>query len=109
IRGLESTIHVFLETDISSEGIRDTYASLYKDEAFVRVLDVGEIPRMSAVRGSNYCDIGAFEVDKERNRAVIVSVIDNLTKGASGQAVQNMNIMMGFDETRGLDKVGIHP
>jgi N-acetyl-gamma-glutamyl-phosphate reductase len=109
IRGLESTIQVFLETDISSEGIRDTYASLYKDEAFVRVLDVGEIPRMSAVRGSNYCDIGAFEVDKERNRAVIVSVIDNLTKGASGQAVQNMNIMMGFDETRGLDKVGIHP
>jgi N-acetyl-gamma-glutamyl-phosphate reductase len=64
---------------------------------------------MSAVRGSNYCDIGGFEVDEERNRAVIISVIDNLVKGASGQAVQNMNIMMGFDETEGLDKVGLHP
>jgi N-acetyl-gamma-glutamyl-phosphate reductase len=109
IRGLESTIHVFLETDISPEGIRGTYASLYKDEPFVRILEAGEIPRMSAVRGSNYCDIGGFEVDRERNRAVIVSVIDNLVKGASGQAVQNMNIMMGFDETEGLDKVGLHP
>ncbi len=109
IRGLESTIHVFLSKEVSSEEIRDACANLYKDEPFVRVLKVGEIPRMSAVRGSNYCDIGGFEVDKERNRAVVVSVIDNLVKGASGQAVQNMNIMMGYRETEGLDKVGLHP
>jgi len=109
IRGIESTIHVFLKSDISSDELRDAYADFYRNEPFVRILGVGEIPRMSAVRGSNYCDLGGFEVDKERNRAVIVSVIDNLVKGASGQAVQNMNIMMGFDETEGLNKVGLHP
>jgi N-acetyl-gamma-glutamyl-phosphate reductase len=109
IRGLESTIHVFLKKEVSSEEIRDAYANLYGGEPFVRILGVGEIPRMSAVSGSNYCDIGGFEVDKERNRAVVVSVIDNLVKGASGQAVQNMNIMMGFDETEGLKNIGLHP
>ncbi len=109
IRGIESTIHVFLKSDISSDKLRETYANFYSGELFVRILATGEIPRMGAVRGSNYCDIGAFEVDKERNRAVIVSTIDNLVKGASGQAVQNMNIMLGFDEAEGLDKVGLHP
>jgi N-acetyl-gamma-glutamyl-phosphate reductase len=109
IRGLESTIHVFLENDITAEELRSAYEDFYNGEPFVRVLGVGEIPRMSAVRGANYCDLGSFEVDKERNRAVIVSVIDNLIKGASGQAVQNMNIMMGFDETEGLKNIGLHP
>jgi N-acetyl-gamma-glutamyl-phosphate reductase len=109
IRGLESTMHVFLENDTSSEEIRKIYNSLYKDEPFVRIFEVGEIPRMSGVRGTNYCDIGSFEVDMERNRAVIVSVIDNLVKGAAGQAVQNMNIMMGFDEAEGLKNIGLHP
>ncbi len=109
IRGLLSTIHVFLEKDTSSEEIRKTYNSLYKDEPFVRIQEVGEIPRMSAVRGTNYAAIGSFEVDMERNRAVIVSVIDNLVKGASGQAVQNMNIMMGFNEAEGLKNIGLHP
>jgi N-acetyl-gamma-glutamyl-phosphate reductase len=109
IRGLLSTIHVFLKKDVSSAKIRAAYVSLYKDAPFVRVLGASDIPRMSAVRGSNYCDIGGFEVDEERNRAVIVSAIDNLTKGASGQAVQNMNIMMGFEETTGLNLAGLHP
>jgi N-acetyl-gamma-glutamyl-phosphate reductase len=109
IRGVESTIHVFLESDASSDELHSAYTNFYNEEPFVRISEVGEIPRMSAVRGSNYCDIGSFEVDKERNRAVIVSVIDNLVKGASGQEVQNMNIMMGYEETKGLNLVGLHP
>jgi N-acetyl-gamma-glutamyl-phosphate reductase len=109
IRGLESTIHVFLERDVSTDDIHSAYEDFYTGEPFVRVLGAGEIPRMSAVRGTNYADIGSFEVDKDRNRAVIVSVIDNLIKGASGQAVQNMNIMMGFDEAEGLNSIGLHP
>jgi N-acetyl-gamma-glutamyl-phosphate reductase len=109
IRGLESTIHVFLEKDVSTEDIHGAYEDFYAGEPFVRVLGAGEIPRMSAVRGTNYADVGSFEVDKERNRAVIVSVIDNLVKGAAGQAVQNMNLMMGFEETKGLNNIGLHP
>ncbi|MBU2559473.1 N-acetyl-gamma-glutamyl-phosphate reductase [archaeon] len=109
IRGLSSTIHVFLERDVSTDDIHSIYEDFYTGEPFVRVLGAGVIPRMSAVRGTNYADIGSFEVDYDRKRAVIVSVIDNLVKGASGQAVQNMNIMMGFDETEGLKSIGIHP
>lgn len=109
IRGLSSTMHCFLTKEVTSEEIRALYAKFYKDEPFVRVLGTGKMPRMSAVRGSNYIDIGCFEVDKERSRVVIVSVIDNLVKGAAGQAVQNMNIMMGYKETAGLKNIGIHP
>ncbi len=109
IRGLSSTLHCFLKKDVSSEDIKELYSRFYKGEPFVRLLDVGDTPRMSAVRGSNYIDIGCFEVDKERNRVIVVSAIDNLVKGASGQAVQNMNLMCGFDETAGLANVGLHP
>lgn len=108
-RGILSTIHVFLREKISANELSEVYANFYQGEPFVRTLDAGEIPKMSAVRGSNYCDLGGFEIDEQRNRAVVISVIDNLVKGASGQAVQNMNIMMGFKETEGLKKVGLHP
>ena len=74
----------------------------------MRILDFDEMPRLSAVRGSNYCDIGCFLID-HNDRVVIISAIDNLVKGASGQAVQNMNIMCGFDEKESLDIVGLHP
>jgi N-acetyl-gamma-glutamyl-phosphate reductase len=109
IRGISTTLHCFLKRTVESADIRGLYAKFYKNEPFVRVLEEGEIPRMSAVRGTNYIDIGGFEVDNERERAVIVSAIDNLVKGASGQAVQNMNIMQGYDETQGLKQVGMHP
>lgn len=108
-RGIESTIHVFLKDDAQQDKLQDVYTDFYGTEPFIRILDTGEIPKMSAVRGSNYCDIGGFSVDKERERAVIISVIDNLMKGASGQAIQNMNLMMGFDEGEGLSGVGLHP
>jgi len=74
----------------------------------VNVLDVGEIPRLSSVRGSNYCHIGIFEQD-ENGRLVIGSSIDNMVKGASGQAIHNMNIMYAFKETESLEYLGLHP
>ncbi|RLG55400.1 MAG: N-acetyl-gamma-glutamyl-phosphate reductase [Candidatus Hydrothermarchaeota archaeon] len=109
IRGIETTIHCFLIEDVEGEEIKKIYEKFYEGEPFVRVLNHREMPRMSSVRGTNYIDIGCFEVDKERERAIVVSVIDNLVKGASGQAVQNMNIMLGFKEDMGLRSIGVHP
>jgi len=109
IRGISSTIHCFLSEEATSEEIREVFADFYSGEPFVRLLETGEIPRLSAVRGSNFVDIGGFEVDIERERAIIVSVIDNLVKGASGQAIQNMNLMLGYEETLGLLSPGLHP
>ncbi|MFQ6105790.1 MAG: N-acetyl-gamma-glutamyl-phosphate reductase [Candidatus Hydrothermarchaeaceae archaeon] len=109
IRGISTTIHCFLKRKAAPDDIRDIYMRFYKGEPFVRALEAGEIPRMSSVRGTNYIEIGGFQVDEERKRVVISSAIDNLGKGAAGQAVQNMNIMAGFDETAGLKLVGLHP
>ena len=75
------------------------YKKYYKNSPFVKI--VNKIPEIKDVQNTNYCMIGGFEID-ENNQLVIVSVIDNLLKGASGQAVQNMNIMFGFEETEGL-------
>jgi len=109
IRGLTSTIHCFLKKGMEGGELRKVYAEFYREEPFVRVLEAGRTPRLSAVRGSNYCDIGCFEVDEERGRCTIVTAIDNLVKGASGNAVQNLNIVAGFDERTGLASPGIHP
>ena len=109
IRGISATMHCFLKRSVDSDAIRTAYEKFYRNEPFVRILTAGEMPRMSAVRGSNYIDIGCFEVDGERKRAIVVSVLDNLVKGAAGQAVQNMNIMSGFEETAGLKHAAIHP
>ncbi len=112
IRGMVTTIHTFLKKesmDVTGQDVWKIYSDFYKEEPFVRVWAPGEIPVMSASRGTNYLDIGCFETDIERNRLVIVAVHDNLIKGASGQAVQNMNLMAGFDETKGLENIGLHP
>lgn len=108
IRGILTTIHSFIKDDVTSDYVKEIYDEFYGDEPFVRVLDFEEIPRLSAVRGSNYCDIGCFQID-HNGRIVVISAIDNLVKGASGQAVQNMNIMCGFDEKESLDIIGLHP
>ncbi|MDD4332202.1 MAG: Asd/ArgC dimerization domain-containing protein, partial [Methanosarcinaceae archaeon] len=71
----------------------------YKGKPFIRLVE--GVPSLSAVRGTNFCDIG-FEVDPATGRIVVISAIDNLVKGASGQAIQNMNLMLGLEETRGL-------
>ena len=88
-RGILTTVHSFLKEDVSSDYIKEVYDKFYKDEPFVRVLDVSEVPGLSSVRGSNYCHIGCFDID-ENGRLVVASSIDNLVKGASGQAVHNM-------------------
>jgi N-acetyl-gamma-glutamyl-phosphate reductase len=109
VRGISTTIHMFLKKDVAGEDIQKLYANFYAKEPFVRVLGAGEVPHLGGVRGSNYIDIGCFEVDSERWRCVITTVIDNLIKGAAGNAVQNMNIMMGYEETMGIHEAGVYP
>ena len=108
IRGIMTTVHSFISEDVSSEYVHEIYKEFYDGEPFVRILDNGEIPRLSSVRGSNNCHIGCFDID-ENGRLVIASAIDNLVKGASGQAVHNMNLMFGFQETESIDMIGLHP
>lgn len=107
-RGILTSAYLSLRDPISTEELLGIYSRHYQDEPFVRVLDPGEIPQTQAVRGSNYCDIGV-KVVEESKLAVVISAIDNLTKGASSQALQNMNIMAGFDETAGLLFPGLMP
>ena len=96
------------EEEIENNKLREIYEKEYGGEYFIKLMDEGEIPHLSSVRGSNFVHIGGFEID-ETGRLVIISAIDNLVKGASGQAVHNMNIMCGFDEKAGLDFFGMHP
>lgn len=107
-RGILSTIYATLKQDLSSQQVSDMYSSFYKEERFVRLCRPGIIPATQYVRGSNYCDIG-FKVDPRTGRIIIISVIDNLVKGAAGQAVQNMNLVCGFDEAMGLETVPLFP
>lgn len=100
-RGILSCIYMKLQKKISEAQLLKIYKSFYKNEPFVRVLDEGAFPQVKAVQFSNYCDIG-LKVDEETNTAIVISAIDNLTKGAAGQAVQNLNIVMGWEETLGL-------
>ncbi len=109
VRGIATTIHAFLTKDVDGEKIRNLYAEFYSGEQFVRILNVGETPHLGGVRGSNYVDLGCFEVDQERKRCIIVTAIDNLVKGAAGNAIQNMNIMMGYEETMGIHQAGVYP
>src|SRR5215475_10239774 len=107
-RGILSSIYVRLADGASADGLRDTLAKRYAGEAFVRVLPAGQSPATRHVRGSNHCLIGVF-ADRVKGRAILVSVIDNLVKGASGQAVQNMNLMAGWAETTGLEQQPMFP
>ena len=104
IRGILTTAHVLVKDEFAGKipdktEISKIYQEFYKDAPFVRM--VPGVPSLGAVRGSNFCDIG-FEVDGSGDRIVVISAIDNLVKGASGQAIQNMNLMMGPGETEGL-------
>lgn len=107
-RGILSTIYVHNDHHLSYDDIDKLYKETYQGEPFVRVLNQGETPTTKAVSGSNYCDIG-LAVDETTNTIIITAVIDNLIKGASGQAVQNMNIIFGLDETTGLTQAPIWP
>lgn len=102
VRGILATCYGNLRKDISQDELYDLYRSYYKNENFVRVTDT--LPETRYVKGSNFCDI-AVRVDERTNRVIAVSTIDNLIKGAAGQAVQNMNILFGLYEHVGLDMI----
>jgi N-acetyl-gamma-glutamyl-phosphate reductase len=106
-RGMLSTIYANLTCKKSASQLIDLYKEFYKDEYFVRILDEGTLPETKHVAGSNYIDIGIV-VDKRLNRAVILSAVDNLGKGAASQAVQDINIMCGFPEHTGLVTPGLY-
>lgn len=112
VRGVLATCHVFLKQDLSEKDIWKIYRTVYGDEQFIRIVKDREgsyrYPEPKLLSGTNYCDIG-FEKDPASNRLVVISAIDNLMKGAAGQAVQAFNIMHGFDETTALDFPGLHP
>ena len=105
-RGILSTCYASLTTDLTTDEVISLYRDFYKDDYFIKIID--GIPETRWVKGSNLCHIG-IRVDKRTKRVILVSAIDNLMKGAAGQAVQNMNIMFGIDETTGLDIISMAP
>jgi N-acetyl-gamma-glutamyl-phosphate reductase len=107
-RGILSTIYATLKKDISLPELHSLYSSFYAEEKFVRICPAGIYPNISSVCGSNYCDIG-LAVDLRTKKVIIIAAIDNLIKGAAGQAVQNMNIICGFKEDTGLQAAPLYP
>lgn len=107
-RGILSTIYCNLNEEAKNIDIQKLYEETYKDEFFIRVLPEGAFPATKWVSGSNFCDI-SVTVDERTNRLVICAAIDNLFRGASGQAMQNLNIIFGFDEQEGIDNCPIFP
>ncbi|MEA3468666.1 MAG: N-acetyl-gamma-glutamyl-phosphate reductase [Thermodesulfobacteriota bacterium] len=107
-RGILSTSYANLTSGISEDNLRKLYMDRYTAEPFVRMVPKGTFPATQHVRGSNFCDIG-FAIDKRTNRIIVVSAIDNIVKGAAGQAVHNMNLMCGIDETTGLEGAPFFP
>ena len=112
VRGILGTCHVFLKSPIVLTDVWRLYRGFYGQEPFIRLVHdkkgVFRYPDPKIVVGSNYCDIG-FEIDENSDRLVLLSALDNLMKGAAGTAVQDMNIMCGWDEKQGLTSSGLHP
>jgi len=104
-RGILCTMYATITKEVN---FQELYQSTYEGKPFVRVRPAGSYPRTKEVLGSNYCDI-AVHVDQRTNRLIVLSVIDNVVKGASGQAVQNMNLMAGLEETAGLEFSPVYP
>ncbi|WP_099156866.1 N-acetyl-gamma-glutamyl-phosphate reductase [Virgibacillus ndiopensis] len=107
-RGLMATMYANVTKEINIEQLVALYQDSYQDAFFVRVKEQGIFPSTKEVYGSNFCDI-SLDYDHRTNRVMVVSVIDNLMKGAAGQAVQNMNKMLGIDEKTGLHFVPVYP
>lgn len=107
-RGILTTIYAKLTKKTGTAKILAAYRKRYANEPFIRVFPEGSFPNIKSVRGSNRCDIGIKAVERT-DTLIIVSAIDNLVKGAAGQAVQNMNLMLGFDETTGLEQIALMP
>ncbi|MDA1475944.1 N-acetyl-gamma-glutamyl-phosphate reductase [Bacillus changyiensis] len=107
-RGIMATIYTELKTSMKTNELQTVFSDFYQNSYFIRVREVGQFPETKEVYGSNFCDIG-ISADERTNRVTVVSVIDNLMKGAAGQAVQNFNIMNGWSETTGLEFAPIYP
>ena len=107
-RGILATEYATLKKDVTYEEVKAIYDKYYKDEKFVRVLEKDVCPETKWVEGSNYVDIN-FKIDPRTNRIIMMGAIDNLVKGAAGQAVQNMNLMFGLPEREGLELVPMFP
>jgi len=107
-RGILSTIYASLLKDVKPIELTEHYRLFYQDEKFIRICNPGTFPNISSVCGSNSCDIGVT-VDKRTKRIIVLSAIDNLIKGAAGQAIQNMNIIFGISEVTGLTGISRFP
>ena len=112
VRGVLATCHTFLREKLIEKDIWKLYRETYSDEPFIRIVKEREgnyrFPEPKILSGTNFCDIG-FDLDERSNRLVVISAIDNLMKGAAGQAVQALNLMYGFPETTALGFPGLHP
>jgi N-acetyl-gamma-glutamyl-phosphate reductase len=107
-RGILATLYATPKRLLEDDELQAVYERFYQPEPFVRVCPPGTLPNTVAVRGSNYCDL-AVRTDRRARRLIVVSAIDNLTRGASGQAICNMNLMLGLPETQGIDTVPFLP
>lgn len=107
-RGILSTCYATLKVEKQTSELIETFQQHYAGEPFVRVHPAGSLPNVAFVRGSNFCDLGVVS-DPRTGRVIVVSAIDNLVKGAAGQAVQNMNLMLGFEESAGLTALPVFP
>ncbi len=107
-RGILSTCYAKLKDGVKAEMVDAAYEKMYGKEYFIRLLGRGGYPSSKEVRASNFCDLG-WHIDERVGRVIVLSAIDNLVKGAAGQAVQNFNIACGFDEKMGLDMAPVYP
>jgi N-acetyl-gamma-glutamyl-phosphate reductase len=107
-RGLLATCYAGLAEDVHADAVQDALVTAYADEPFVHVLPPGRFPHTKALAGSNGCQLSAV-VDARTRRVTVTSAIDNLGKGAAGQALQNTNLLLGLEETTGLTTIGVYP
>ena len=112
VRGILATSHVYLKDPMTEKDVWAIYRAAFKEEPFLRIVKessgIHRYPEPKILSGSNYCDVG-FERDPDSNRLVVLAALDNLMKGAAGQAVQAFNIRCGYEETCGIDFAGLHP
>ncbi|MCQ2362323.1 MAG: N-acetyl-gamma-glutamyl-phosphate reductase [Acidaminococcaceae bacterium] len=107
-RGIYATCYADLADNVTDEAVAEAFASMYGGEYFIRLLGKGVMPELKNIRASNYVDIG-WEIDRRTNRVIVVSCLDNLVKGAAGQAIQNMNVLFDLPEQMGLEALPIYP
>jgi N-acetyl-gamma-glutamyl-phosphate reductase len=107
-RGIYATHYVRTTANAGAADVHRVFADYYRGEPFIQLLPIGEVPQSRFVRGSNYLQLGVV-ADRAPGRVIVISTTDNLVKGASGQAIQNMNLMLGLAETEGLTQLALFP